>query len=104
MAKYHGKIGFVKDVETAPGVIMPQVEEREYYGDVIRQIRRWDTPTEVNDHLGLSDEISIVADKYFYENLGYMKYLIRFGVKWKVTSIDFAYPRVRLSLGGEYNE
>ena len=105
MSKFYGKVGFVKDnVETAPGVYMPEVTERNYYGDIIRLTRRWDTPTEVNDHLNLSNEISIVADDYFFENIGYIRYVIYLGVKWKVSSIDPVYPRVRLSLGGEYNE
>lgn len=105
MSKFYGKVGFVKDnVETAPGVYMPVVTERNYYGDIIRLTRRWDTPTEVNDHLNLSNEISIVADDYFFENIGYIRYVIYLGVKWKVSSIDPVYPRVRLSFGGEYNE
>ena len=105
MSKFYGKVGFVKDnVETAPGVYMPAVTERNYYGDIIRLTRRWDTPTEVNDHLNLSNEISIVADDYFFENIGYIRYVVYLGVKWKVSSIDPVHPRVRLSLGGEYNE
>lgn len=103
MSKFYGKVGFVKDAETAPGVWMPTVTEKSYYGDIIRITRRWDTPTQVNDDLGLSEEISIVADDYFYENIGYIKYVERFGIKWKVSSIDPAHPRVRLTLGGEYN-
>lgn len=104
MSKFYGKIGFVKDEETAPGVWMPsQTIERQYYGDMIRLDRRWDQPTSVNDHLELSEEISIVADAYILDNLSYIKYVEVLGAKWKVKTITPAYPRIRLTLGGEYN-
>lgn len=103
MNKFYGTVGFVKDTETAPGVWMPTTTERQYYGDVIRLDRRWDQPTEVNDHLTLSEEISIVADSYILENVNFIKYVVYLGVKWKINSITPAYPRIRLTLGGEYN-
>lgn len=104
MNKFYGMVGFVKDQETSPGVWQKVSEEHPYYGDVIRLDRRWDTPTEVNDHLTLSEEIRIVADSYVLDNLNYIKYVVYLGVKWKVNSITPEYPRIRLSLGGEYNE
>lgn len=104
MSKFHGKVGFVKDTETTPGVWTPTVTERTYYGDIIRLDRRWDQPTQVNDHLTLSEEIRIVADSYFTNNLSYIRYVEYMGVKWKVNSITPEYPRIRLTLGGEYNE
>lgn len=103
MSKFYGKVGFVKDVDDEYGVSMPVSEERSYYGDIIRLDRRWDQPNEVNDHLNLSEEISILADSYILENLSYIKYVIVLGVKWKVKTITPAYPRIRLTLGGEYN-
>jgi len=103
MSKFYGKVGFVKDVDDEYGVSMPVSEERSYYGDIIRLDRRWDQPNEVNDHLNLSEEISIVADSYILENLSYIKYVIVLGVKWKVKTITPTYPRIRLTLGGEYN-
>jgi hypothetical protein len=103
MNRFYGNVGFVKDKETAPGVIMPTIIEKPYYGTINRQNRRWDTLNEVNDHLTLSEEISIVADDYFYENIGYIAYVVRLGVKWKVKTITPSYPRIILELGGEYN-
>ena len=103
MAKFSGVIGFVRDEEVKPGVFMPQVYERHYYGDIVRHSRRWDSPQEVSDHLTLSDEISIVADSYLKENLGAIRYVVRFGTKWTVNYIEPNYPRIRLTLGGEYN-
>ena len=74
-----------------------------YYGDVLRRSRRWDQATEVNDHLTLSDEINVIADSYILENLNYMRYVIYLGVKWKINYIEVNRPRIRLTLGGEYN-
>ncbi len=104
MSKFRGKIGFVKDVETTPGVWEPVVTEKMARGDIIRLDRRWDKPNEVEDHLTISEEISIVVSSYIKDNLSYIKYVEYLGVKWRVTSITPAYPRIRLSLGGEYNE
>lgn len=104
MGKFHGNVGFVKDVETSPGVWEKVATERPYYGDVIRLDRRWDQPTEVQDHLTLSEEIRIVADSYILDNLSYIKYVVHMGVKWKINNITPERPRIRLTLGGEYNE
>ena len=102
--RFHGKIGFVKDVETEPSVFTQQVTERFYHGDTVRSIRRWDEPTEINDRLNLSNEISIVADSYILENSKYMAYVIIYGQKWKINYIELNRPRLRLTLGGVYNE
>ena len=103
MSKFYGKIGFVKDEEVTPGVWQHVTTERTYYGDVTRLDRRWDQPTEVNDRITLSEEINIVADTYLLDNLSYIRYAEHLGAKWKVSTITPAYPRIRLTLGGEYN-
>ena len=104
MSKFYGKVGFISETETSPGVWESVVTERPYYGDVIRFDRRWDQPQEVQDNLTLSEEIRIVADSYCMDNVEYMKYVERLGVKWKIKSITPEYPRIRLTLGGVYNE
>ena len=103
MSKFYGKIGFVKDEEVTPGVWQHVTTERTYYGDVVRLDRRWDQPSEVNDRITLSEEINIVADTYLLDNLSYIRYAEHLGAKWKVSTITPAYPRIRLTLGGEYN-
>ena len=42
MTRWYGKAGFVRTVETEPGVWEPEVVERDYYGDVLANVRRWD--------------------------------------------------------------
>ncbi len=104
MAKFYGKIGFAEMAETAPGVWVENITEREYYGDVNRNIRRLQTGMGLNDDISVSNEISIVADPYANENFHSMRYVRYMGAKWKISSVDVQYPRLILTLGGEYNE
>lgn len=105
MAKWFGKIGFAKTVETEPGVWKEQITEREYYGDVIRNSRRLQSSSEkINDDLNISNQISIVADPYANEHFYSMRYAEFSGAKWKVTDVEVQYPRLTLTLGGVWNE
>ena len=61
MAKYFGKIGYAEQVETAPGVWEEQITERQYYGDVVRNIRKLESSGDINDNINVSMEIRIVA-------------------------------------------
>lgn len=102
--RFAGIVGFVKSVEKEGSVWDTEVIERPYKGDTIRDARRWDKPTEVNDDITISNEINIVADKFVLENWAYIKYIIWGGTKWKVNYIEINHPRIRLTLGGIYNE
>lgn len=103
MAKWFGKIGFAEQVETAPGVYVNKITEREYYGDVIRNARRLQTTDQVNDDINISNEISIVADPYAMNNFHSIRWVEWMGTKWKATNVDVQYPRLTLSLGGVWN-
>lgn len=105
MARFCGKIGFVKTIETSsPGVYRDSDPiERTYYGTVTKDNRRWEHGTGLNDNLTINNAFSIVADSYALDNLYAMKYLIYQGVKWKITSIDIERPRLTLCIGGIYN-
>lgn len=103
MAKFYGTVGFVKTVESAPGVWSEQVVERKYYGNVISRARSLQG-SGVNDNINISDEISIVADPFANENYFAIRFVEYMGTKWKVQSISVQFPRLNLSLGGLYNE
>lgn len=105
MAKWFGKIGFDQGtVETAPGVWKPSIVEKSYYGDVMRNSRRLQTSDKVNDDLNISNEISIVADPYANENFHKIRWAMFMNTKWRVTDVEVQYPRLILTLGGEWNE
>lgn len=101
--KWFGKVGFIKTEETKPGVYMPVEKEREYYGDVVTNRRRWErSDMSSNDDIQVTNSISIVADSYMQDNLGYMKYVIWNGMKWKIANFQIEYPRITIDFGGLY--
>lgn len=104
MAKFYGKIGFMETTETSPGVWEEKITERYYYGDVMRNMRRWDSSSYENDDLKINNEISIVSDPYAVQNFHAIRYVEWMDALWKVTSVDVQYPRLTLSIGGVYNE
>ena len=103
MAKYFGKIGYAEQVETASGVWEEKITERQYYGDVVRNIRKLESSGDINDNINVSMEISIVADPYAIQNFHAMRYVEFMGSLWKITSVEVNYPRLILSIGGVYN-
>ena len=103
MAKWFGKIGYAETVEMAPGIWEEKITEHEYFGDLLRNTRRLQSASQVNDNIDISNEISIVADPYANENFHSMRYAEFGGTKWKISSVDVQYPRLNLTLGGVYN-
>lgn len=104
MAKYYGAIGYVERVETRPGVWKEQITERMYSGDLLRNTSRFQTADKLNDDINIANDISIVADPYARDNFHRMRYIEFMGAKWKITNVEVEYPRLRLTIGGEYNE
>lgn len=104
MAKFFGAIGYAETVETTPGVWEEKITERNYYGDLIRNSRRLQSSEQLNDDINISNEISIVSDPYANANFHSMRYVEFMGAKWKITNVEVQYPRLKLTLGGLYNE
>lgn len=104
MAKFYGNIGFLDTVETEPGIWEETYKVIPYYGDIVRDMSRWQSSGQVNDNITLSNNISIVADPYASENFQKMRYVEYLGVKWKIESVEIQYPRLILNIGGEWNE
>lgn len=100
--KWYGKVGYAEQVETTPGVWVEKITERQYYGDVVRNIRKLESSGEVNDNINVSMEISIVADPYAIKNFHTMRYIEFMGSLWKVNNVEVNYPRLVLSIGGLY--
>lgn len=104
MAKFYGKVGYAVTEETTPGVWKPSIVEKEYYGDLIRNSRRLESTSKVNDDVSIENQISIVADPFAYKNFHNIRYVEYMGVKWKVSNIEVQYPRLILTMGGVWNE
>lgn len=104
MGKFYGAIGYASNVEISPGVWDDVITVRNYSGDVIRNTRQYQSSDTINDNLNISNEISIVADPFAYENFHSMKYVEFMGAKWKISNVEVQYPRLILTIGGVYNE
>ena len=91
------------DEESAPGVWTEQITERTYYGDLIRNTRRLQSSGNIIDNIQITNQISIVADPFAYENFHAIRYATYMGTKWKVTSVDVQRPRLTLDLGEVYH-
>jgi hypothetical protein len=102
MAKWFGKIGFATQAETSPGIWTERITTREYAGDVMRYNRRLQTTDQVNDNITVTSEISIIADPFANQNVHFMRYIEFMGAKWKIDTVEPAYPRLKLTLGGLY--
>ena len=102
--KYFGKIGFAETKEVRPGYSEYKIIERQYYGEVLRNTRKFSMSQNTSlDDIDISNELSILADNYMNEHIGSIKYVEWYGTKWKVNNIEFGYPRIQLSIGGVYN-
>lgn len=103
MAKFYGPIGYAETVEIRPGVWEEQITERNYYGELVRNVRRMESSGNLNDNLNIANEISIVADPFAYENFHAMLYIEFMGARWKINSVEVQYPKLILTVGGVYN-
>lgn len=99
MAKWFGKIGFAETKETKPGTWEEIITVREYYGDVTRNTRRFQSSENLNDNIVVSNDISIVADPYAIQNFHSIRYIEFMGAKWKINNVEVSYPRLILTLG-----
>lgn len=103
--KFVGKVGFwEEEVEVKPGVFRSDIIERSYTGDVYRNRRGFQAgENQQNKNLTINNQISILSDLYARNNWGSIRYVIWNEVKWEVTSVEVAYPRLVLEIGGVYN-
>lgn len=109
MARFSGTIGFIKTEESDPvehpSVYREVVTEKQYYGDVFSNNNwRWDQNGNLNENLSISHRISVVADSFAKENLGYMRFVRWLGDTWKIVNAEIQYPRIVVTLGGQYHE
>lgn len=104
MNKFWGTVGFVRDVETSPDVYEEVATERGYSCEVLKREKRWQPSGYViDDNLTVENRISLLADPFALDAYEDIRYIVRGKSKWKVTSVEVAYPRLILSLGGVYH-
>lgn len=102
--RYSGKIGYFEMVETQPGLFEEKLIFKKAQGDVIRNMKRNQAPSKVNDDIIVNNSISIVADPYAREHFFAIKCAEWQGTLWNISSVEVAYPRLILELGEPYHE
>ena len=102
--KWYGEIGFNEVIEEEPGVWVPKVQPRMFYGDVVRNFFREQQADDINTNLHISNKISVVADLYLQNNFHKIAYVSFGDAKWKVSDVEVNPPRLTLSLGSLYLE
>lgn len=104
MAKYYGGIGyFLPQSKPVNGVCRERMVERSYFGDVLSNFYKTRPGENVNDDIEISNKISVISDDFSLSNYGYMRYIRWNGASWKITSVEVAFPRLILTIGGIYN-
>jgi hypothetical protein len=103
MAKFHGVIGYGRQVEIKPGVYKVEIVEKTHVGDLLQNTRSLQSSDKLNDDINIANEISIVATPYAEQNFHSMKYVEFMGAKWKINKVTVRYPRLILTIGGVYN-
>lgn len=103
MAKFSGNVGYIKSVQTEPGVWENKVIEKLYYGDLVKNTSRYVNSESTNDDININNNISIVADPFACENFQHMRYVVFMNNKWKISNVEVAYPRLILTIGGLYH-
>lgn len=108
--KWSGKIGFYVDEEVikngiGTGIWKPQIVERSYTGNIVRDYRSQESANDkVNEDVTISNNISVILDRYLDSHICDIKYITFKGVKWKVKGFTINHPRIDISIGGVYNE
>jgi len=106
MPKFYGPVGYAEPREGTgdhEGIVEDVMVEHFYYGDVLRNTRKWESGSDILNNLRINNQISIVADAYAYEHFFTIKYVKYMGAYWEVTNVEPLRPRLLLTIGGVYN-
>ena len=106
MAKFYDAIGFARPAAgtgSHQGVAEDKIVEMRYYGDVIRNTRKWEAGSDIHQNLVVNNQISIVADDYAFAHVFAMKYVKWMGCLWEITNVEPQRPRILITIGGVYN-
>ena len=104
MPKCSGVIGYALAGETQPGVWTEGITEKKYIGEIIKDNRRIVDQGEINGSINISNNISIISNRFMLDNMEYMRYLTFNKSKWKISSVEIKLHRIIITLGGLYNE
>lgn len=103
--RFFGAVGYGESAETPPasGVWVDVMTERSYRGDVVRNTRRLEDGSGLNNNIRVNNSISIIADDHAVKHFFQIKYVVWESVYWTVESVEVRSPRLILNLGEVYN-
>lgn len=100
--KWYGKVGFAMTKEH-DGIWEDEIVEKKYTGDLLQNRVQFQNSGTINDNINLNNKISIIANKFAYDNFECIKYVEVLSKMWKVSSVEIQYPRLILNIGGLWN-
>lgn len=100
--KWYGRVGFAMTT-SHDGIWEDEIVEKKYTGDLLQNRVQFQNSGNVNDNINLNNRISIIANKFVYDNFECIKYVEVLGKMWKVESVEIQYPRLILTIGGLWN-
>lgn len=104
MSKFCGVIGYAITGEIKPGVYADStIVEKDIVGDIIKNSSKTENNNKVNQDITIDNRISILAHPEVTQNFTSIKYVKFWGIAWTVKAVEVQYPRLILTLGGEYN-
>lgn len=103
MPKIVTTIGYGLPEEIAPGIHENVIKEKQYYGDVKKDVAKWREGTGIHADLTPGNQISIIADPFAFAHYFGIRYVEWMGTLWTVTEVLVQRPRLVLRLGGVYN-
>ena len=106
MPKFYDAVGYAEPREGTgehEGAVDDVIVERRYFGEVLRNTRKWESGSDILDNLRVNNQISIMADAYAYGHFYAIKYVKWMGTRWVVTNVEVQRPRLLLTIGGVYN-
>lgn len=104
MSKFSGVVGYSVTTETKPGVwSSSNIVRKNVTGEILKNTSKQENESKVNKDVVLNNRISIIADSELTQNFKTIKFVEFRGIAWDVPSVEVAYPRLILTLGGVYN-
>lgn len=101
--KFSGFIGFVANTEIEPGIFEDVVTERKYKGEILKNNQHLQVDTTTSGNFRITNHFSIVGDRYAFDHIGDIRYLVWRGTRWLVADVELAHPRLDITIGGLYN-
>lgn len=105
MNRFYGVVGYIQQVEDPPDSDKWKevTTTREYFGEIVKENRRWEPGDSTIDNLTVTNKIRILADDFAFQNCSAIRFVRWMGCDWKVVNAEVDHPRIVLSLGGVYN-